>query len=163
MVSDTSILIELIRLDLLECFFRLKFLVTTSTFVVVEVNDKAQIEMIKNFVAAGMLRVDSPDERQLSVAVDLFQKGGKLSLTDCCVIELATRTGATVLTSDQRLKEESEHFNVRCNGLLFIIEQMVNSNLIDKSQGVAKLQMHSNGNRRAPKRECLALVELWKS
>ena len=161
-VSDTSILIELLKLDLLESFFQLKFSMATSIFVIEEVTDREQTELIKRFIGENVLLVNSPDERQLALAVSLYHKNSKLSLTDCCVIELAQRIGATVLTGDQRMREESERNKIPCAGFLTIMQQLVAENLLSKEQGVQKVEMHSANNKRAPKLECLALVERWK-
>jgi rRNA maturation endonuclease Nob1 len=162
-VSDTNVFIDLISLELMEVFFRLGYQVHTPALVVHEIDDPPQEKMIRHFVEDGQLHVDFPDESQLREAVDFFQSTRKLSLPDCAVMELAKRIGGKILSSDRSMKEESNKRNIRLNGLLVVISEMVKVELITRNEGISKLEMLTLKNGRAPKKECYALIEMWRT
>lgn len=162
-VSDTNVFIDLISLELMEVFFRLGYQVHTSALVVHEIDDPSQAKMVRRFVEDGQLQVDFPDENQLRKAVDFFQSTRKLSLPDCAVMELAERISGTILSSDRSVKEESNKRNIKLNGLLVVISEMVKVELITRSEGIVKLEILTSKNGRAPKKECYALMETWRT
>jgi rRNA maturation endonuclease Nob1 len=164
-VIDTSILIDLYKLDLVDPFFQLKLSVTTSLFVLNEITDSQQYLLFEQYIKSGVLRIDDPNEAQLSSAINQFQRveNKKLSLTDCCIIELTVRSNCELFTSDSRIREQSELNKVSCKGLVAVIEKMVYADVLENTAGIAKLEKYCINNIRAPKKECQDLIERLKN
>lgn len=160
-VSDTNIFIELIRLRLLDKFFKLGYTVFTSEFVVAELNAEQQTA-VRAYELIGLLTVDSPDEIQLQAAVSLLYDIKKLGLTDCTVIELAIRVSGTILSSDRSLRTQATKYKVTINGVLFLVNEMVVAGLLSKSEAIDMLEQHRSNNKRAPQKECVELIEAWR-
>lgn len=162
-VNDTNIFIELIRLGLLDKFFKLGYVVYTSEFVISELNHSEQQDSVRAYERIGLLTIDSPDEIQMKAAVSILHGAVKLGLTDCTVLELAVRINGTILSSDRSLKEEAAKYQIIINGVLFLMKEMVVVGLLSKAEAIDTLERHKENNKRAPQKECIELIEAWRA
>jgi predicted nucleic acid-binding protein len=150
LVSDTSVLIDLERGELIPCAFKL-----SATFSVPDVlyerelRDHGGEELVK----LG-LRVQSLDGDGVALAMRHMQAQRRLTVPDSFALALAKLNGWTLLTGDGPLRELAKAEGVDCHGVLWLLDEF-------EAQGAATfVQLHGGLERisvhprcRLPRRE----------
>ena len=110
-VSDSSVLIDLCKLDLLPLFFDLPrdFLVPLAVWEELDAHKR----QLAPFVQKSRLQID--DTVSLATAHGLQEKHGRLSLPDCSAILLAQKRGAILLTSDKAMRKLAVAMRLECH------------------------------------------------
>ena len=141
LVSDTSVLIDLDRGNLVEATFRLPFEFTVPDLLYErELREHGGPE----FVRLG-LRVEELDGDEVSLALGYLRKRRSLSLPDSFALALAKRNAWTLLSGDRELRELAEEEEVRCHGVLWLLDQMFEHSVIDQEDlraGLGKIAAH---------------------
>jgi predicted nucleic acid-binding protein len=157
LVQDACILIDLMDVGLIEEFFRLGYHVITTEYVVFEITEEYQRQMIANMIERSLLEITEVNDDLVN---DLNSRYPGLTLADCSVLTLATTTGGKVLTADGALRRTCQNQGVRVGGFLWVVKQLVLCNLIPAEKGLQALETYQIVNMRpAPKNEILKLRE----
>jgi len=127
LVSDTSVLIDLDRGSLVKSTFRLPF-----EFTVPDLLYERELRQHggPEFVRLG-LRVAELDGDGVSLALGYLRKRRALSLPDSFALALAKRNAWTLLSGDQELRELAEEEEVRCHGVLWLLDQVFEHRVIE--------------------------------
>ena len=141
LVSDTSVLIDLDRGTLVEATFRLPF-----EFTVPDVLYERELKEHggPDFVRLG-LRIAELDGDGVSLALGYRRKRIPLSLPDSFALALAKTNAWTLLSGDRELRELAEEEEVRCHGVLWLLDQMLEQRVIDLDDlraGLGKIAAH---------------------
>ena len=155
-IKDACILFDLIDLCLIDDFFCLNLTVLTTSLVLAEVTDPTQLSIVQKHLSEGSLRIDQMGND--SVVYSIFNDNAGLSLTDSSVLELASRTGGILLSSDKSLRNKSRVLGITVCGILWIIEQLINAEIITKEEAILKLNDYPKINPRAPLEDIKKLV-----
>lgn len=141
LVSDTSVLIDLDRGGLVESTFRLPFEFTVPDLLYErELREHGGPE----FVRLG-LRVEELDGDGVSLALGYLRKRRSLSLPDSFGFALAKRNAWTLLSGDRDLRELAEEEEVRCHGVLWLLDRMFEHSVIEQDDlcaGLGKIAAH---------------------
>ena len=141
LVSDTSVLIDLDRGSLVESTFRLPFEFTVPDLLYErELREHGGPE----FVRLG-LRVEELDGDGVSLALSYLRKRRSLSLPDSFALALAKRNAWTLLSGDRELRALAEEEEVRCHGVLWLLDQMFKQRVIDLEDlraGLGRIAAH---------------------
>ena len=141
LVSDTSVLIDLDRGGLVESTFRLRFEFTVPDLLYErELREHGGPE----FVRLG-LRVEELDGDGVSLALSYRRKRNSLSLPDSFALSLAKTNGWTLLSGDRELRELAEEEEVRCHGVLWLLDQLFEHRVIeldDLRAGLGRIAAH---------------------
>ena len=141
LVSDTSVLIDLDRGSLVEPIFRLSFEFTVPDLLYErELREHGGPE----FVRLG-LRVEQLDGDGVSRALGYLRKRRSLSVPDSFALALAKTNGWMLLTGDRRLRELAEEEDVRCHGVLWLLDRMFEHGVTDQEDlyvGLGKIAAH---------------------
>lgn len=156
-IKDACILFDLLDLGLLANFYELGLTVITRPEVLAEITDENQFQQIKPYIESGDLLIDSIDGLEKFMAIMETNPG--LSFTDAAVLETASRRDATILSSDKSLRNESNRRGIPVRGLLWILEELHNQNVLPLEVILTKLVLYAEVNKRAPKSEINNLVE----
>jgi predicted nucleic acid-binding protein len=156
-VQDACILFDLIDLELLEVFFRLDLIVLTTPEVIVEVEDEQQLNEIKACISQNKIQVSEAGNLMDLVTITTTNPG--LSLADASVIILATKKNATILSSDKSLRNEAKRRGLGVNGILWVVEELFNREIIMKEALAHVLAIYPEKNKRAPLKEIERLKE----
>lgn len=156
-IKDSCVLFDLIDLDLLSDFFSLELQIHTTIHVISEVTEEHQLQEVNRFINSGDLLVDGNGTYE--VIQEIYEECSGLSFTDCSVLEFAMRTDGLVLSSDKSLRKEilKRKFNVR--GLLWVINELCDRDILSIDLSIYKLKEYSKINNRAPKLEISRLIE----
>ena len=118
LVSDTSILIDLERADLLRAAFSLD-----AEFVVPDLLYERELgnNVGEDLLALG-LRVESLDEGEVECAQAYRRTQPRLALPDTFALTLAKSRGWLLLTGDGALRALAAAEQVECHGVLWLID-----------------------------------------
>ena len=141
LVSDTSVLIDLDRGTLVEATFRLPFEFTVPDLLY---ERELREHGGPDFVRMG-LRVAELDGDGVALALGYLRKRKSLSLPDSFALALAKANAWTLLSGDRELRELAEEEEVRCHGVLWLLDQMFEHRIIDQNDlraGLDKIAAH---------------------
>lgn len=62
----------------------------------------------------------------------------------------------------QNLKKSAMRDNIKVSGLIFVLENLIEYQIIDKESGADKLEYLMKINTRLPKIECINRIQLWR-
>jgi len=158
LVSDTSVLIDLERGELLEHAF--------SCGLVMAVPDLLYQNELENengpyLRTLGLIILTlTPDETTLAQSIK--NKRPTLSVPDCFALSCALRQEHILLTGDGNLRKEAISQKAQVYGLLWLLEQMAASGKFSFSllhEGLSKISAHKRCW--LPKDEVNRLLEKW--
>lgn len=165
-VKDTNIIIDLIKTGLLHFCAFLDIEWHTTLHVIYEIEDEEQRKTILSCMEDGILKVDVFEGKDLDLLLDTSQDYGKktnLSETDCSVMLLAEQYGCRLLTSDQKLRRQAEARGVEVNGLLWVIDTIVENGIMSGEAMIPYLEHYLQTNMRAPENEINKKIELYRT
>ena len=130
LVSDTSVLVDLGRGSLLEASFRLPF-----RFVV---PDLLYEHELKNWCGEELVRlglvVEELDGDGVSRAIAYRQRMPALSLPDCFALALTQTHSWVLLSGDGALRQLAVDEAVECHGVLWLLDQMHDADVVSIRQ-----------------------------
>jgi len=156
-IKDACILIDLIDLALLKEFFQLDLIVFTTPQVINEITDENQKLEVNQFLDKGVLNIDA--EGVFEKIQDLVEEFSTLSFADCSVIEVAERRNAIIFSADGSLRKISKKQGFTVRGTLWIIKEFYEKNILTGEEAIRKLELYSEINERAPRKEINKLIE----
>ena len=139
LVSDSSVLIEFSKRDLLDRMFELRFQFSVPDLLFnEELIDLGRYDRL-DLVRLG-LRVEALDPESVATAIAYQSRRRALSLVDCFALALARHQGYTLLTEDRRMKSFALEEGIQHYGVLWLIDQMHRAAILTTSQVVAALE-----------------------
>jgi hypothetical protein len=156
LISDACALFDLIDLELLEYFFQLNYDIYTTIMVVGEIINPDQRKIISEHIEKGSLRID--DSGTLDEINNIFDTHPGLSYTDCSILELAIRINADIISSDKGLRNEAKRRNLAARGILWILNILLEKEIISRDFALEKLKIYPKINKRAPISEIEYLI-----
>jgi len=158
-IKDACIMFDLIDLGLLDGFYQLELIVMTTPGVIAEILDETQLKQVQVYIDNGRLQIDTSGT--LEDLDQIVEANPGLSFTDASVLDLATRHKATVLSSDQSLRKESQKRGLTVRGLLWIIEQLHLEQILAIEVMLEKLKLYQELNKWAPRSHIEALIKKY--
>lgn len=127
LVSDTSILIDLDRGDLLEALFGLPFEIAVPDVLYA---DELEAWRGAKLLSLG-LRVLELDSDGVALAQSYAQASASVSVPDAFALTLCKTCGHSLLTGDRRLRTLAEREQVVCHGLLWVLDSIEEAGLLE--------------------------------
>ena len=159
LVSDTSVLIDLERASLLEATFKLTFELAVPDLIF----ERELREYGGNQLIAFGLRVEELDPEGVARALGYRQRCPSLSLPDSFALSLAKDRQCILLTGDGSLRGLAEDEAIECHGVLWILDQMNNQNVVAQQELRVGLQaLASHPRCRLPQREINKRLQNYK-
>ena len=117
---------------------------------------------IKKFVEIGKLKIREISITEIETFKDLPVQTKKLSINDLSLYFYAFELKeCMVLTGDNRLRKEAEKIGFEVHGILWVFEELVHYNILEKQIAVQKIEELMKVNLWLPVRECEKLIEVW--
>lgn len=157
-INDANILIDIVQLDLVEAFLALDFEMYTTDFVFEELES-----FQKEVLISKKLIILKTDENELLHILELSTLHNGLSFEDCSVWYYAQKMNGVLITGDGRLRAKAKASGIEVKGIIYIIEEIKNQNIIEKLICVEKLEALKILNNRLPIAEIDKRIELWKT
>jgi len=161
-LKDASIIIDLIKVNLLEKTLTLPYNFYTTDFIVSEINYKKQNVLLQAYIKKGSIKIIEAAIEDLEKIAKIFNTIGKLSFADSSIIYFAEKLTAIILTGDYRISKEAENRNIKAHGILWIFKKLLKKNIITKKIAARKLEKLMVINTYLPKIECEKLINEWK-
>ena len=145
LISDANILIDLEEGDLLEQLFQLPY-----QFKVPDILFEEELRADHAHLETLGLQTGSLTAETMLDALELAQRYSDPSRNDCFAFALARQEQCPLLTGDKALRKAAELESVMVKGTLWIVEQMVRQNLIDKLTALQAYDSMEQAGRRLP-------------
>ena len=160
-VNDASILIDLLKLDLSDDFFRLPYEMHTTDLVNAEITDE-NAEQFQQYVKKKLINIYSFSEDEWVNILYIKAKNPPLSMADCSCLWLCEQLSATLLTSDGKLRNSAAEKGILVHGILWVFEELIQKKEIALQRAKDKLRELLEINPRLPREECLKKLKKWK-
>ncbi|MBU4260401.1 MAG: hypothetical protein KKC76_00785 [Proteobacteria bacterium] len=160
LVNDANILIDLLKIDLLDTFFHLEydFQVTDMAFAEILEGNAA---VLFPFLEKGLLAKQGFSFEELLQIQLLEVENPFLSIADCSCLYLSRKISATLLTGDAALRRTAEQNNIVVHGILWVLDEIIATGLISEKEARGKLIQLMELNSRLPTGECQKRIKFW--
>lgn len=163
-VSDTNIFFDLLSVDLLSDFFQLPCKIATTDFVINEIIQPEQLKKIQAFIDSKKLDVAAFESDEVNIINEIHKnRDNNVSFTDCSVWYYAKEKNGRLLTGDGKLRKAAEEDNVKVSGILYIFDNLLEYEILDKISCAKKLEQLMQLNMRLPKNECEKRIKRWRT
>lgn len=163
-VSDTSCLIDLRKVELLETLLRLpyEFLIPNTLFDQELV--KFSAAQRKALLRGGLKVIDLPGER-VSRAQTVIRQKPRLSVHDAFAFVLAeSHKGCVLLSGDAALRTLADECAIEVHGVLWLIDELFRHKLISAATARDALKSFADDlSMRLPKRELTAYLKRYEA
>ena len=146
LVSDSSILIEFSKRELLDKMFHLEFQFAVSDLLFHEELIDLGAYSRQDLLAFG-LRVESLDAQGVETAIVYQSERPALSLVDSFALALADRQGWHLLTEDRTMRSVAQSKGIAHRDALWVIDSMQDAGILLAPQVVAVLEAMRNDPR----------------
>lgn len=163
-ISDTNIFIDLLNVNLVEEFFQLPWEVHTTEPILLELTREGQKPIVELYKSRKLLYVDQFTSRETLEIIQLKNKISQfsnLSIQDCSVWYSANKLGGILLTGDGKLRKNAKKYGVDVRGILYVLDKLVESEIIDAEVASVKLEKLYMSNNRLPLDEMQKRLNLW--
>jgi predicted nucleic acid-binding protein len=155
-VSDTSILIDLVDAGVVDAFFRLDLDVRTNGFIF---HDELDEEYRQRY-RGKRLFIDELSAANIERISAIHTEQQALSLADCSAFVQAESLEATLLTGDRRLRVFAEA-TMAVHGTIWIFDELVDRQILTPKTAVRKLSQLAGANPRLPANEIETRIRMW--
>ncbi|MCP4971749.1 MAG: PIN domain-containing protein [Arcobacter sp.] len=162
-INDANIIIDLVKLNLLDNFSKLNFELYTTDFVFEELNEeqKSPVSVLhRNNKLTIIETTELADYQKIS---DLLERSNGLSFEDCSVWYYATKLSGTLLTGDRKLRKQVSNDGIEVRGIIYIFDELIKQKLLDFPKAIEKIKQLTQLNSRLPQKEIAKRIALWKS
>jgi predicted nucleic acid-binding protein len=139
-VTDTNVFFDIIKIGALPEFFSLDYDVCTTDFVLKEILLSDQREQIKSFIRSKSLTIFELSEIEVDIVRNFSTRRVFKGITDKSVLWKACELTCPLLTGDKKLRSEAEEMGIVVHGSIWVIETLIDNNLILKSIGIKFLE-----------------------
>ena len=159
LVSDSSILIEFAKRDLLDKMFGLEF-----EFAVPDMLFHEELIDLGSFSRQDLieygLRVEPLDAEGVQSANSYQVERPALSLVDSFALALAEGQGWQLLTEDRTMRSVAESKGIVCLDALWVFDSMLDAGILSSSQALVVLEaMRDDPRCPVPKPELIARIQ----
>ena len=163
-VSDTNIFIDLISVGLMEASCRLPIKIHTVDYVMNEITDDIQKEVINKLADEGKITVKHFSPEEFMHIIEIYSsRSNNVSVTDCSVWYYAKQNSFRLLTGDNKLRNSVIADGVQVSGILFLTDMLVEQNIIDAICMADKLEELLAINIRLPKKMIDERIERYRT
>ncbi|MCA0364573.1 MAG: hypothetical protein LCH67_11060 [Bacteroidetes bacterium] len=161
-INDANLFIDLFEIDLIDSFFLLNLEFHTTSLIIGELNQDQQI-VLQQYINSGKLKIREISIEEIETFQSLPVQTKRLSVQDLSIYFYAKELeDFMILTGDNRLRKEAEKAGYEVHGVLWVFEELVKNNFLEKQMAVQKLEKLMKGNLWLPFRECEKLFEKLK-
>jgi len=164
-VNDANILIDLVELNILPCFFQLEYDFHTTEMILDELLSE-QKEELQPYINAGRLVIDALSEDDFTEIFNIRNSKTNLSEQDCSAFYQAQKNKAVLITSDNTLRKFAKANKIEVHGHFWVFDNLVDSGLFSAQHAIDKLNelcTHVNPKLGLPANECQKRLKNWSN
>jgi len=152
LITDANILIDLLKTETVDCFFKLEYEIYTTQAVLDECNDDQQKILLKQ-IRAGRLSIFHLDDADNETVENLIIENKGLSYADCTILHTAKSMKAVLLTGDYKLRQVTQEADIAVKGIFWVFDEMLIQKVLEKKEYHQKLLKLKDVNRWLPEDE----------
>jgi len=156
LILDTSICIDLYHGKLLKAVLQLKYKIILPDVMLAELEEPAG-ELLLNI---GFIQEGTSGEETNDIFA-LRNKYASPSTNDLVALYLAKRNACYLITGDNSLRNAAKQEGVTAHGLFWLMDALVEFNIITKSNAFEALKSIIKAGSWLPKRECEEHFRKW--
>ena len=160
-INDANILIDLVKLELIDAFSMLDFDLHTTDFVLDELNDEQRTPIDSLNYGKKITVIETIETKDFQGITTLLEKSKGLSFEDCSVWYYSKKMSGILLTGDGKLRKQASKDNIEVRGIIYLFDALLNQNLISFQEAIKKIKQLMLLNNRLPKKEIDKRIELW--
>jgi len=164
-IADTNILIDLWEGELLPAFFQLPYTIASPDVVIAELQRPEGSMLVELGLQSLTLEADLVLEViALRQAQDTALRSHykALSTPDLFAFVAARNLGAILLTGDAGLRQLAETHRVPLHGILWVLDEMVRTEIISSFNGADSLKSILEAGARLPESSCEERFRRWR-
>jgi predicted nucleic acid-binding protein len=162
-VNDANILIDIIKLKLVDAFFDLNWEFHSTNLIIENELYDEQVEVLQPYIDKGRLVIDELSADEVIAIIEIQNEKPQLSDKDCSALVCAKKLKASLLTSDNTLRKFARQKDIEVHGHLWVLDAMVEQNCISAFKAVQKLDELDkvNSKLKLPSKECEERIRKW--
>ncbi len=133
-ITDVSVLFDLYNVGVLPEFFGLDIEIYTTDFIYNEILQSGQKHEFEIFVRSGKLRILVVDDEEQEIISTMEFTYANRSIADKTALFKALQMRCILLTCDDKLKKEAIKKELDVHGSIWVIDQLVENEIIDKKR-----------------------------
>jgi predicted nucleic acid-binding protein len=152
-ITDVSVLFDLFKVGVLPEFFGLDIDIYTTDFIYNEILQSDEKNEFEIFVRSGKLKilvVDDAEQETISTMELIYVNR---SIADKTALFKALQMRCILLTCDDKLKKEAIKRELEVHGSIWVIDQLVENEIIDKKKAVKVIEALKTTNAWLPLEE----------
>lgn len=163
-VNDANILIDLIKLKLVEAFFNINWEFHSTNLIIENELYDEQKEQLQPYINNGKLIIQELDVDDMMSIMSIQAQKPQLSDKDCSALHCAKKLKGSLVTSDNALRKFAKTQKVEVHGHLWVFDALLEHNCITPQIAISKLNELNtiNSKLNLTEKECKARIEKWK-
>ncbi len=160
-IQDANILIDLVNIGLFSHCLALEYEFSTTQLIFESELNEKQVKAIQVHISSGkftVIEISAEDLLEIQLA-SLEEK--RLSVQDWSAIYYAERENALLLSGDKHLRRLSENKGIEVRGILWVFDQLIETEILSNKEACDFLQALMKQNRRLPVDECQKRIDMW--
>lgn len=157
-INDANILMDIVKLGLVDAFLALGFELYTTDFVFAEMEPEQQ-EALQSEV---LIKLEA-DQADIEAIFHKKEEHAGLSFEDCSTWHFAEKMDGVLVTGDGSLRKKASASGVEVRGMIYIIEQIKEQGLLPVATCVEKLRLLKELNDRLPMNEIDNRIQVWEN
>lgn len=163
-IHDATALIDLANGGLLEVWTSMEADFLVTDFVVNEVRQEAQANALAAVLASGgmtLVTISPKDMTRVFMELQQIRDDLHVSIADASAYRLAREHAGVLVTGDRRLRAGAVRNGVKVRGALWILDQLVDHELLSPSGAANALQQVIANGSWLPTAECATRFHKW--
>ncbi|HAQ20070.1 MAG TPA: hypothetical protein DCR40_12700 [Prolixibacteraceae bacterium] len=161
-ITDTNVFFDVISIGAMPEFFMLDFEICTTDFVIKEILESNQKEQIESFVRAKRLIVFKLTANEVEEIQNFVTRRFFKGITDKTVLWKSHQLKCPLLTGDKKLRNEAEDLKIEVHGSIWVINKLIEKEIITKAKGTELLEQLKLINASLPHDEIDKLIKMLK-
>jgi predicted nucleic acid-binding protein len=159
-IQDANILIDLVKTGLFDHCLALQYQFTTTEIILNELYDD-QIALIQPHISSGKFVIIEISADELIEIQLLSLEDTRLSEQDWSAVYYAQQKEALLLSGDKQLRGLAKSKGLTVHGIFWLMDQLVNMNILSKPEACTFLKELTSSNKRLPSDECEKRIKKW--
>lgn len=146
LLNDANILIDIVKLEIVDAFLSLDFDLHTTDFVLAELNDFQQQRITTERLS--IIKTESTED--FSSIIELANTHKGLSFEDCSVWYYTQKMNGILITGDGTLRKKALASGIIVKGILYLLDEIKSQNNMSDVEFIEMLQKLIKINDRLP-------------
>ncbi len=160
-VTDVSVLFDLYAIGKLTEFFKLDWEIIITDFVYNEILRSDQRKVFEKFIRSGNLIILRISSKEVMEIIRFKTRLSIRSIADRTILWKALQLDATLLTCDKKLRKEAEGHDLEVRGSIWVITELVDKGIVNKTEGRQLLENLKTKNDRLPVERIDEQIKKW--